>query len=39
MRLKKIKLHPFAGISNHTFDFTDGLNVVVGPTKLARAHL
>ena len=37
MRLKKIKLYPFAGISNHTFDFTDGLNVVVGPNEAGKS--
>ena len=37
MKLNRIRLHPFAGISNRTVDFTGGLNVVVGPNEAGKS--
>ena len=39
MKLKKIKLHPFAGIKENEFSFADGLNVLLGPNEIGKSTL
>ncbi|MBC7690955.1 MAG: AAA family ATPase [Methylotenera sp.] len=39
MILKKITLHPFAGIRNQTFTFESGLNVLCGPNDIGKSTL
>ncbi|MEX2409783.1 MAG: AAA family ATPase [Candidatus Paceibacterota bacterium] len=39
MKLKKIKLHPFAGIKENEFSFSDGLNVLLGPNEIGKSTL
>lgn len=37
MKLKSIKLHPFAGIREKEFAFNDGLNVLLGPNEAGKS--
>ena len=37
MKLIRIQLHPFAGVSNRTVDFKGGLNVVLGPNEAGKS--
>ena len=39
MKLLKITLCPFAGFTNHTVHFSDGLNVMFGPNELGKSTL
>jgi DNA repair protein SbcC/Rad50 len=39
MKIKSVKLHPFAGIQNQTFEFNDGLNVLCGPNEAGKTTL
>lgn len=39
MKLKSIKLHPFAGIRDKTIDFEDGLNVLLGPNEAGKSTI
>lgn len=37
MKLKLIKLHPFAGIRENKIQFKDGLNVLLGPNEVGKS--
>jgi len=37
MKLSKVFLHPFAGIEEKTFEFEDGLNVLLGPNEAGKS--
>ncbi len=37
MKLKSIKLHPFAGIRDKEFQFENGLNVLLGPNEAGKS--
>jgi exonuclease SbcC len=39
MKLKSIKLHPFAGIRDKTINFEDGLNVLLGPNEAGKSTI
>src|SRR5690625_6115301 len=39
MILKSIRLHPFAGIRDRTFEFGGGLAVVLGPNEAGKSTL
>jgi DNA repair protein SbcC/Rad50 len=39
MKIKSVKLHPFAGIQNKTFEFNNGLNVLCGPNEAGKTTL
>ncbi len=39
MKLKLIKLHPFAGIRDKTIEFDDGLNVLLGPNEAGKSTI
>ena len=39
MKIKKITLHPFAGVINKTFEFESGLNVVLGDNEAGKSTL
>ncbi len=39
MKLIQITLCPFAGFTNHTVHFSDGLNVMFGPNELGKSTL
>lgn len=39
MRIKSVKLHPFAGIREKSFDFSENLNVVLGPNEAGKSTL
>ncbi len=39
MKIKSVKLHPFAGIQNQKFEFNDGLNVLCGPNEAGKTTL
>ncbi|MCC5915669.1 MAG: AAA family ATPase [Balneolaceae bacterium] len=39
MKLKSIKLHPFAGIRDKTIEFEDGLNVLIGPNEAGKSTI
>jgi DNA repair protein SbcC/Rad50 len=39
MKIKSVKLHPFAGIQKQKFDFNDGLNVLCGPNEAGKTTL
>ena len=39
MRLIKIRLYPFAGVIDKTFEFQDGLNIVCGPNEAGKSTL
>ncbi len=39
MKIKKITLHPFAGIINKTFQFESGLNVVFGDNEAGKSTM
>jgi exonuclease SbcC len=39
MKLLNITLCPFAGFTNHTVHFSDGLNVMFGPNELGKSTL
>ncbi len=39
MKLKSIKLHPFAGIRDKTIDFEDGVNVLCGPNEAGKSTI
>ena len=37
MIIQKIKLHPFAGVTNREYLFEDGLNVICGPNEAGKS--
>jgi len=37
MQLQKIRLHPFAGLADRTYDFVPGMNVVLGPNEAGKS--
>jgi DNA repair protein SbcC/Rad50 len=37
MIIRKLKLHPFAGLTNHTIEFNNGLSVVCGPNEAGKS--
>ncbi|MDZ7692358.1 MAG: AAA family ATPase [Balneolaceae bacterium] len=37
MKVSKVFLHPFAGIQEKTFEFEDGLNVLLGPNEAGKS--
>jgi len=37
MKLSKVFLHPFAGIQKKTFEFENGLNVLLGPNEAGKS--
>ncbi len=37
MRVSKVFLHPFAGIEEKTFEFEEGLNVLLGPNEAGKS--
>ncbi|SMO93361.1 AAA family ATPase [Fodinibius sediminis] len=37
MKLSKVYLHPFAGIEEGTYEFNDGLNVLLGPNEAGKS--
>ena len=39
MKIKSVKLHPFAGIQDKKFEFADGLNVLCGPNEAGKTTL
>lgn len=39
MIIRSLHLHPFAGIANQTYDFSPGLNVVLGPNEAGKSTL
>ncbi|MDZ7721069.1 MAG: AAA family ATPase [Balneolaceae bacterium] len=39
MKLKSIKLHPFAGIRDKSIEFDDGLNVLLGPNEAGKSTI
>ncbi|MDZ7758092.1 ATP-binding protein [Rhodohalobacter sp.] len=39
MKLKSIKLHPFAGIRDKIIEFEDGLNVLLGPNEAGKSTI
>ncbi|MDB9787142.1 AAA family ATPase, partial [Bacteriovoracaceae bacterium] len=39
MQINDIKLHPFKGISNQTYSFTPGLNILKGPNEMGKTTL
>ncbi|SMO38571.1 AAA family ATPase [Fodinibius sediminis] len=39
MKIKSIKLHPFAGIQEKEVNLTDGLNLVLGPNEVGKSTI
>lgn len=39
MKLLSIRLHPFAGTADKTYEFRDGLNVIQGPNEYGKSTL
>ena len=39
MKIKSIKLHPFAGTQSREFDFSGGLNLMLGPNEAGKSTL
>ncbi|MGZ5244832.1 MAG: AAA family ATPase, partial [Bacteroidia bacterium] len=39
MKIKELKLHPFAGTRNRTVNFTPGLNVILGANEAGKSTL
>ena len=39
MKIKSIRLHPFAGITDRTIGFHDGLNMVLGENEFGKSTL
>lgn len=39
MRIQSITLHPFAGISNQTFDFETGMNILLGANEAGKSTI
>lgn len=39
MRINKVELHPFAGVIEKSFDFTDGMNLIIGPNEAGKSTL
>lgn len=37
MKLKSIQLHPFAGLKNDALEFSDGLNLILGPNEAGKS--
>ena len=37
MKLTSVRLHPFAGIRERTYDFNNGLNVILGPNEAGKS--
>jgi len=37
MKLASVRLHPFAGIRDRTYDFNNGLNVILGPNEAGKS--
>lgn len=39
MQLQKVRLHPFAGLADRTFEFVSGMNVVLGPNEAGKSTM
>ena len=39
MRLRKLRLHPFAGLAERTYEFVPGMNVVLGPNEAGKSTM
>lgn len=39
MRVKTVKLHPFAGVVGKRFVFTEGMNVILGPNEAGKSTI
>ncbi len=39
MRINKVELHPFAGVVEEIYDFTDGMNLIIGPNETGKSTL
>ncbi|MFA5669871.1 MAG: AAA family ATPase [Balneolaceae bacterium] len=39
MKIKSIRLHPFAGIQDKKIEFTDGFNLLIGPNEAGKSTL
>lgn len=39
MQLKRVRLHPFAGVADRTYDFVPGMNVVLGPNEAGKSTM
>lgn len=39
MNIRSVRLHPFAGIRDQSFEFKDGLNVLLGPNEAGKSTL
>ncbi|MDR9417200.1 MAG: AAA family ATPase, partial [Gracilimonas sp.] len=39
MKIKSIRLHPFAGLQNETLEFSDGLNLILGPNEAGKSTI
>lgn len=39
MQLLKLRLHPFAGIAERTYEFVPGMNVVLGPNEAGKSTM
>ena len=39
MKLKRIQLHPFGGVTDRSFSLHDGLNVIEGPNEFGKSTL
>ena len=39
MKIKSIELHPFAGIQDKEFEFSDGLNLLLGPNEAGKSSI
>ncbi len=39
MIIRRLNLHPFAGVSNSNFEFQPGINVVFGPNEAGKSTL
>ena len=39
MKILRIRLHPFGGVSDRTCDFHDGVNVIEGPNEFGKSTL
>lgn len=39
MQLRKLRLHPFAGLAERTYEFVPGMNVVLGPNEAGKSTM